>query len=224
MAQSKPKLYHLQTSQSLRVLWCLKFLDVEYDIEIVPRRESRQYPEFKAVHDLGKSPILVLDGHSYAESRICIDEIVRRYGSGRLEKHGSEKTRDDYYAEFSSATLLSTVMFLLMFDLVGQRSPWLIRPLMKLIMSALIALFSKELEAQAEAMECALAEDTPFFGGKFIGVSDFMLSWPIDLAVGRNYIDLQNYPKLGVWYKLIHGMDSYRAAVEETGVYDVTSF
>jgi glutathione S-transferase len=81
------------------------------------RTEIKQYardpqnrlapPELKAVHPLGKSPVITDDGKVIAESGAIIDYVIRRHGAGRLQPDASSAAFDDYmqwmhYAEGSA--------------------------------------------------------------------------------------------------------------------------
>ena len=41
-------------------------------------------PELRAVHPLGKSPVITDNGHTIAESGAIIEYIIATYGNGRL--------------------------------------------------------------------------------------------------------------------------------------------
>lgn len=137
LMSAKPKLYHLQFSQSLRVLWLLKFLNLDYDSVLIPRRASRNYPELSDVHSLGKAPILEINEHVFTETRLCMQQLKDWYSNGCLDKASEEKLRDDYFTEFATATFTFALQLVMVFDVVGLSSPWLIRPLMRLLMGAI---------------------------------------------------------------------------------------
>ena len=53
------RLHHLRIGRSLFTVWQLEELDAEYELEVYHRDESfRAPPELKAVHPLGKSPVI----------------------------------------------------------------------------------------------------------------------------------------------------------------------
>src|SRR6187399_561460 len=56
---SRLVVHHLEHSRSLRVLWLLEELDLPYDIRRYARDTNfRAPPELKAVHPLGRSPVV----------------------------------------------------------------------------------------------------------------------------------------------------------------------
>ena len=78
--------HHLNDSRSQRVLWLLEELGLPYEIRHYARDATTRLapPELKAVHPLGKSPVLTDGTQTVIESGAIIDYIVRHYGGGRL--------------------------------------------------------------------------------------------------------------------------------------------
>lgn len=218
---SRPRLLHLQNAQSIRVLWCLRYLDVDCDVEVLPRRRDRSYPELLSLHPLGHAPVLVLDGVAYAETRLCLERLRERYGAGRLDKVGRERDDDDYFAEMGTATLLLGVMLCFLLDMMASGSPWPLRPLLRTLLGPVVRMLARDLERPLGMMEAHLARGPTFFGGGSLGVSDFVMIWPMDMAVMRGYVALGEFPHLSAWYERIHALESYKRAVAETGKYDM---
>ncbi|HVC10854.1 MAG TPA: glutathione S-transferase N-terminal domain-containing protein, partial [Burkholderiales bacterium] len=78
--------HHLNNSRSQRVLWLLEELGVEYEIKRYERDPKTMLapPSLRAVHPLGKSPVITVDGLTIAESGAIVEYLVGRYGQGRL--------------------------------------------------------------------------------------------------------------------------------------------
>src|SRR4051812_42279999 len=78
--------HHLNDSRSQRILWLLEELGVPYEIKRYQRDATTRLapPELKAVHPLGKSPVITDGDRVVHESGAIIDYIVRRHGGGRL--------------------------------------------------------------------------------------------------------------------------------------------
>ncbi|MBP6693285.1 MAG: glutathione S-transferase N-terminal domain-containing protein, partial [Xanthomonadales bacterium] len=62
--------HHLNNSRSQRVLWLLEELGLEYEVRRYERdpRTMLAPPELRAVHPLGKSPVIEDQGRVLAES------------------------------------------------------------------------------------------------------------------------------------------------------------
>ncbi|WP_120512170.1 glutathione S-transferase family protein [Photobacterium salinisoli] len=90
-------LHHLNKSRSKRIIWLLEELGVNY--QIVPyQRDSATFlapPELKAVHPLGKSPVIEDDGLIVTESGAITEYLIDKYGEGKL---APERGTADYVA------------------------------------------------------------------------------------------------------------------------------
>ena len=77
--------HHLNNSRSQRVLWLLEELGLPYDVKFYQRGADMRAPaELRALHPLGKSPVITDNGAVIAESGAIIEYILETYGDGRL--------------------------------------------------------------------------------------------------------------------------------------------
>src|SRR5689334_25395641 len=79
-------LHHLNDSRSQRILWLLEELGAPYEMKRYQRDAQTRLapPELKAVHPLGKSPVITDGDVRIAESAAIVDYIIRRYGKGAM--------------------------------------------------------------------------------------------------------------------------------------------
>ena len=78
-------LHHLNYSRSIRVIWLLEELGIEYDLVKYERDANfRAPPELKAIHPLGKAPVLVDGDLTLAESAPILAYVDERYGERRF--------------------------------------------------------------------------------------------------------------------------------------------
>ncbi|MBY8038376.1 glutathione S-transferase [Vibrio fluvialis] len=112
-------LHHLNRSRSKRIIWLLEELEVEY--QIVPyQRDSLTFlapPELKAVHPLGKSPVIEIDGRVIAESGAITEYLIERFAPQRLAPARGSTDYIDYlqwlhFAESSGILPLLLKLFL----------------------------------------------------------------------------------------------------------------
>jgi len=63
-------LHHLNKSRSQRIIWLLEELGLPYEIKAYQRDATTFLapPELKAIHPLGKSPVIEFDSRVLAES------------------------------------------------------------------------------------------------------------------------------------------------------------
>ena len=78
--------HHLDNSRSQRVLWLLEELGTPYEI-VFYRRDPKTMlapPALRAVHPLGKSPVVTDGDLTLVESGAIVEYLADRYGGGRL--------------------------------------------------------------------------------------------------------------------------------------------
>jgi len=110
--------HHLNNSRSQRILWLLEELGVPYEIKFYQRDATTNLapPELKAVHPLGKSPVLTDGARTIAESGAIVDYLIRTYGNGRLAPAADSPDHETYlewlhYAEGSAMLPLMLLLY-----------------------------------------------------------------------------------------------------------------
>ncbi|WP_263063271.1 glutathione S-transferase family protein [Dickeya dadantii] len=75
------KLHHLNDSRSIRILWLLEEAQLPYELIRYQRNPQTQLApeELKAIHPLGKSPVVEIDGKVIAESGAIVEYIISQY-------------------------------------------------------------------------------------------------------------------------------------------------
>ena len=78
--------HHLNNSRSQRVLWLLEELGVPYEVKRYERDAATMLApsSLRAVHALGKSPVVTDGDLTLAESGAIVEYLAGRYGNGRL--------------------------------------------------------------------------------------------------------------------------------------------
>lgn len=74
-------LHHLNDSRSIRILWLLEEMGVPYTL-VKYQRDPQTHlapPALKAIHPLGKSPVIEDDGRVIAESGAITEYLIQRY-------------------------------------------------------------------------------------------------------------------------------------------------
>jgi len=69
------RLHHQPRSRSTRVLWLLEELGIPFDLTVISR-EAKQTPEYRALHPLGRAPVLEEDEGPVFESAALLLHIA----------------------------------------------------------------------------------------------------------------------------------------------------
>ena len=112
--------HHLNNSRSQRVLWLLEELGVPYEVKRYERDPKTMLapPELRAVHPLGKSPVITDGGMTVAESGAIVEYLVERYGNGRLipPPGTPERLRYTYWLHYAEGSAMPPLLLKLVFD------------------------------------------------------------------------------------------------------------
>jgi len=103
------EIHHLNASRSRRITWLLEELGLPYEVVAYQRDPVTNLapPELKAIHPLGKAPVLRDGAQVVIESGAIVDYLLRHYGGGRLVPPADSPEYDRYvqllhYAEGSA--------------------------------------------------------------------------------------------------------------------------
>lgn len=215
--------HHLNNSRSQRVLWLLEELDTPYEIKRYQRQPDMMAPkELRAVHPLGKSPVITDNGNTIAESGAIIEYIVGTYGNGRLipPPNTPERLRYTYWLHYAEGSAMPPLLLKLLFSMMPQRAPALVRPLVKMVASgALTGFVDPQLKLHMDYWESELGKAAYFAGDEFTA-ADIQMSFPLEAAASRGGLD-QRYPKALAWLERIHARPAYNRALEKGGPYEI---
>ena len=217
--------HHLNNSRSQRVLWLLEELGVEYEVKRYQRDPATMLapPELRAVHPLGKSPVITDGDLTIAESGAIIEYLIERYGNGRLVPATGtlEKLRYTYWLHFAEGSaMLPLVMKLIFGRLETAPMPFFIKPVAKGIAAKVKAGFiDPNIRAQLDYMEAELGKTTWFAGNDFTA-ADIQMSFPVEAAQARGGLD-GTRPKLMAFLERIHAMPAYKRAIEKGGPFEL---
>lgn len=197
--------HYLPDSRSHRIPWLLEELGVPYEIVTYARiPNSRRAPaELKAVHPLGKAPVVADDGRIVAESGAIIDYILRRYGGGRLQPAPSDDRYSDY-VYWMHASEGSVIAHLLTHVFAARANPD--APIMRRL--------DEEVLNQLDFLNATLAGRDYLLGDAFTA-ADIQLSFAGEVAAGR--FGLHDFPHLASWVGRFRARPGYQAAIARGG-------
>ncbi len=216
--------HHLNNSRSQRVLWLLEELGLEYDLRRYERNPATMLapPELKAVHPLGKSPVVVDGDLTLAESGAIIEYMADRYGGGRLARpHGSpERVRYIYWLHYAEGSAMPPQLLKLLMDRIAAAPvPFFVRPIVRAIRAkSMDSFIGPQIKLHLDYLEGQLAGAQWFCGSEF-SAADIQMSFPLEIAVARSSLD-DRWPKLMGFLRRIHERPAYRRALERGGKYD----
>ena len=199
--------HHLENSRSQRILWMLEELGLDYEVVRYARDPKTMLAPsaLRAIHPLGKSPLLDEDGVIYAERGAIVEHLVQ--SNGRLGPAGSadDRRRWTMFLHYAEGSMMPPLLAML----VVRRLGILGRPARKPI--------QRMFDAHLRYLEHELST-RPWFAGDEFSAADIMMSFPLEAARHRGGLD-SRYPNLQQWLDRIHKRPAYGRALEAGGPY-----
>ncbi|MBI1328886.1 MAG: glutathione S-transferase [Alphaproteobacteria bacterium] len=204
------KVHHLNNSRSQRILWLLEELGVPYEIVKYQRGTPVPLapPELKAVHPLGKSPVIEDGARKIAESGAIVEYLIDTHGDGRFKPTPGT---DEYWKyiewmHFAEGSAMLPLLMALYTGMLGDAA------------AALKPRVDSEIANHLSYMNDALGSNGYFVGNRLTG-ADFMLIFVCEAAGER----LAPYANLVRYRDAIHARPAYKTALEKGGPYQLMS-
>lgn len=213
-------IHHLEHSRSQRILWLLEELGIAYEIKPYKRdaKSNLAPPELKAVHPLGKSPVITDGDLVVAETASIIDYLITTYGKGRFIPTDPIQLRAyNYWMHYAEGSAMTPLLLSLICNSIENKSPLLIRPIAAAIAGNLRkAMVTTQLRDHIDYWDKALSSTGWFCGAELSG-ADFMMSFPLEAAAAR--ADALTRPHIKAFLQSIHARPAYKAALVKGGPY-----
>lgn len=201
--------HHLEESRSQRVLWLLEELGLGYEVKRYPRNAQTRLapPELKAIHPLGKSPVIERDGRVYAESGAIIEFLAECEGGGQLAVPMGDFARADYlfWLHFAEGSAMLPLLLKLYVGLLGENGA----PLMQMRIEPEIDNHFSFINAHLEGRD--------YFVADRFTAADIQMSFVLDAGASRGGLD--RYPNMVRVRRLQQSRPAYRRALETGGSY-----
>jgi len=213
MFGAKPKLvvHHLNDSRSQRVLWALEELGLPYEIAPYQRDAATRLapPELKAVHPLGKSPVLQEGKRMIAESGAILDYLVRRHGKGKLAPPPQDTDAyDDYvhWMHYPEGSAMFPVLLQIYAGRLGEAG------------AAIQPRIDQEFANHLGYIEQAVTGRQYLLGDHFTA-ADIQISFVLEGA--RALGKLGGYPEASAYLDRMEARPAFQRALERGGPYNL---
>ncbi|MET0292429.1 MAG: glutathione S-transferase [Steroidobacteraceae bacterium] len=200
--------HHLENSRSQRVLWLLEELGLPYEVVRYERDKATMLapPSLRAIHPLGKSPVIVDEGLTLAETGAIVEYLVEK-AAGRLGAPAdrAEALRYRHFLHYAEGSLMPPLFLALVLSKIpifGKTAQSKIQPM---------------IDVHLDFVEAELASRPWFTGGAFTA-ADVLMSFPLEAARDRAGLG-GSRPATIAWLEKIHARPAYRKALETGGPY-----
>ncbi len=201
--------HHLNESRSQRVLWLLEELGASYEVKRYERNATTRLapPELKAIHPLGKSPVVTKDGKTLAESGAIVEFLAESEAGGKLAVAPGHADRAAYlyWLHFAEGSAMLPLLLKLYVGMLGEAGA----PLMQMRIEP-------EIDNHLSFANDALGANDWFVGNRFTA-ADIEMSFVLDAANARG--GLARYPNLVRARAAQQARPAYQRALERGGEY-----
>jgi glutathione S-transferase len=214
--------HHLNNSRSQRILWLLEELGLPYEIKHYQRDSKTMLApaSLKAVHPLGKSPVITDDGVTVAETGAIIEYLVDRYDDGRFVpvKNTPNFFKYRYFMHYAEGSLMPFLVMALVFNKIETSPmPFFAKPIAKKIaQKAKQTFIQPNLDTHLKFLESELHK-SEWFAGDELTAADIQMSFPLEVAIARGGLTASRHPKLKAFLNRIHERPAYQRALEKGG-------
>jgi glutathione S-transferase len=201
--------HHLNNSRSQRILWLLEELGTPYRIEQY-RRDARTNlapPELRAVHPLGKSPVIEDGDLVLAESGAIVEYLVERHGKSRLmpPRGTQEHVRYLHWMHFAEGTMMLHLLARLYLSRVGEAA--------RALQTRVEGMLGNELDL----VEAELGRGACIAGAEF-SAADVQIVFPLEFSAYAGLVG-ERHARLREYLARMQARPAYRRAVDKGGAY-----
>ena len=217
-------IHHLENSRSLRVIWLLEELGLDYEVKRYQRDTvTNLAPDaYKALHPVGKAPIITVDDSAIAETGAIIEYLMDRHPEAGLRPEAGDAMRDryHYWMHASEGSLMPLLVMSLFFTRMETVPPFFIRPIVKMVTGRIRDMYlTPSTTTMLDYIEAELGKSDWFAGDKMTA-ADIMMSFPVEAAMAR-VAGGRAMPNTQAWLERIHARPAYQVAVKMGGEQEI---
>jgi glutathione S-transferase len=203
--------HHLNNSRSQRILWLLEELGLPYEIKHYHRDAVTNLapPELKAIHPLGKSPVIEDNGRIVTESGAITDYIIRRHGGGQLAPAAGSDAHETYleWLHFAEGSAMTPFLLALYTARLGDAA------------APLLPRIQEQIGAHVGYFSGALGSNDWLVENKLSG-ADIMMSFIAEIATAQGLG--AHFPNMPAYVKRLQSRPAWQAAMAKTEPYNFT--
>lgn len=208
-------LHHCPQTRSMRILWLLNEIDIDFHVKLHAFDKSLRDPEFLVLSPAGRVPALEIDGERMFESGAISQYLCERFSPERLGRMPGTPDRMAWLVWLNFAETISQHAAALTQQHVALRDDSMRSPIVMKLEAARIAKCYDALEARLS---------TPVENRDYLLTSGFTTA---DISVGQAtymaqfFVKLDKHPAVAEWYERITERESFAESLPKgSGVFD----
>lgn len=205
-------LHHLNKSRSKRIIWLLEELGVDYNIKAYQRDAQTQLApaELKAIHPLGKSPVIEDDGMVIAESGAITEYLINKFAPQSLAPTLQSKEYVEYsqWIHFAESSAILPLLLKLFVEMDGCETNFM------------AGYADTEIAKVIGYFDQALENKTYLVGEKLSG-ADMMMSFIVEIVTNNQVIN--QYPNIARYAQHLQTHEHFVKAHEIEAQHDLAT-
>lgn len=207
-------LHHCAQTRSMRTLWLLNELEVDFQVRFYAFDRSLRDPAYLSLSPAGRVPALEIDGERMFETGAITEYLCERYSPDRMGRSVGSPDRMAWLVWVHFAETVSQHAAALTQQHVALREDHMRSPIVMKLEAARVAKCYDAIEARLS---------TPVENRDYLLTSGFSAA---DISVGqavymsRYFVKLDGHPALAAWYERITERESFVQSLPQgDGIY-----
>lgn len=194
------RLHHCHQTRSMRSLWLLHEIGVDFDLVVYPFDKTLRQEPYRSLNPTGRVPTLEIDGIVLTESGAIAEYLCERFPAAGLGRAPGHEERAAWLNWIHFAETISQHCAALTQQHVALREDHMRSPI-------IMQLEAKRLAKTLVTVEGALQGDylLSSFSAADVGVGQAVY-------MARHFVRLDDFPKLAGWYARLQARPAFHKA------------
>lgn len=199
-------LHHCPETRSMRTLWLLHELGVDFEVTVYPFDKTLRSAAFLAINPAGRVPALEIDGQSLFETGAITEVLCERFPDAGLGRAPDDPERADWLVWLHFAETISQHTAALTQQHVALYEDWMRSPMVMKLEAARV-------QKCYAALEGRLAETGGFLLNGGFSAADISCGQAVYMA--RHFAKTDDFPHLTNWVARLEGRPAYQASLPQ---------
>lgn len=205
------RLHHCHQTRSMRVLWMLNEIGVDYELELYPFDRSLRSDRYLTLHPAGRVPALEIDGEVMFESLAIMEYLCERFPEAGLGRPAGALDRPDFLTWLHFAETISQHTAALTQQHIALREDWMRSPIVMKLEAARLGKCYAAIEGRLS---------TPVENRDYLLTGGFSAA---DIAVGqavymaRHFAKTDEFPELDAWMARLEERPAFQSSLPGEG-------
>ncbi len=212
--------HNLENSQSIRILWLLEELGVEYNIKQYSRNKETSFAseEYRKIHPVGWAPTITDNGVAMAETNAIVDYILDKHPGSALRPEKGQEGRGDYLYWFhaTQGSLMPFLVWSLVLNRMDDGVPFFVKPVVKAITKKVRAQFVHPRTDKLMTHLNNCLRENKWLAGETFTAADIVMGYCLEALDGRSE-NPHPYPCIERYIRDFRSRDAYKTAMKKNG-------